>query len=43
MLQAARIGQTSLKLTASASETARDAIRELVRAMNSYYSNRIQG
>lgn len=43
LIQAARIVQASLKLTAAASETARDAIRELVRSMNSYYSNRIEG
>ncbi|MBC7415547.1 MAG: Fic family protein [Herminiimonas sp.] len=43
LAQAGRIVQASLKLTASASETARDTIRELVRSMNSYYSNRIEG
>ena len=43
LAQAARIIQASLKLSAAASETARDTIRELVRSMNSYYSNRIEG
>ena len=43
LTQAARINQASLKLSAAASETARDTIRELVRSMNSYYSNRIEG
>src|SRR2546422_1313706 len=35
--------QRSLKLTASAHENTRTSLRELVRAMNSYYSNRIEG
>ncbi len=41
--QAGRIVQTSLKLTSAAHDTTRTAIRELVRSMNSYYSNRIEG
>jgi Fic family protein len=42
-IQSARIVEASLKLTSGAHETARGAIRELVRSMNSYYSNRIEG
>jgi len=41
--QASRIAQASLKLTSAAHETSRAAVRELVRSMNSYYSNRIEG
>lgn len=41
--KAARVAEASLKLSASAHETSRAAIRELVRSMNSYYSNRIEG
>jgi Fic family protein len=41
--QAGRIVQKALKLTSAAHETARGVIRELVRSMNSYYSNRIEG
>ena len=41
--QAGRIVETSLKLTSAAHDTGRAAIRELVRSMNSYYSNRIEG
>ena len=37
------VAQRSLKLTASAHESTRTSLRELVRAMNSYYSNRIEG
>jgi Fic family protein len=35
--------QRSLKLSASAHENTRTSLRGLVRAMNSYYSNRIEG
>jgi Fic family protein len=35
--------QRSLKLTTGAHENTRTSLRELVRAMNSYYSNRIEG
>lgn len=41
--KAAEIATTSLRLTATAHPTARATIRELVRSMNSYYSNRIEG
>ena len=41
--QSAGIVEASLKLTAGAHDTARASIRELVRSMNSYYSNRIEG
>lgn len=41
--QAARIVQAGLSLTSTAHPTARTTIRELVRSMNSYYSNRIEG
>ena len=41
--QAARIVQAGLSLTSAAHPTARAAVRELVRSMNSYYSNRIEG
>lgn len=40
---AERIVAASLRLTAAAHETTRGALRELVRSMNSYYSNRIEG
>jgi Fic family protein len=38
-----RIVQGSLRLTATAHWTTRATLRELVRQMNSYYSNRIEG
>jgi Fic family protein len=41
--QASGIVEASLKLTSAAHDTTRAAIRELVRSMNSYYSNRIEG
>jgi Fic family protein len=41
--KAAEIATTSLRLTAAAHPTARATIRELVRSMNSYYSNHIEG
>ncbi len=41
--QAARIVKAALRLTSVAHPTARDTVRELVRSMNSYYSNRIEG
>jgi Fic family protein len=41
--QTERIVAASLRLTAAAHETTRSALRELVRSMNSYYSNRIEG
>lgn len=41
--KATEIATTSLRLTATAHTTARATIRELVRSMNSYYSNRIEG
>lgn len=41
--QATRIVQAGLSLTSAAHPTARTTIRELVRSMNSYYSNRIEG
>ncbi|MDB5769660.1 MAG: Fic family protein, partial [Burkholderia sp.] len=41
--QAARIAQAGLGLTSAAHPSARAAVRELVRSMNSYYSNRIEG
>lgn len=41
--QAARIAQAALNLASAAHPTARAAVRELVRSMNSYYSNRIEG
>ncbi len=41
--KAAEIATKSLRLTAAAHSTARASIRELVRSMNSYYSNRIEG
>lgn len=37
------IVRSSIKLTAAAHETTRATLRELVRQMNSYYSNRIEG
>jgi len=37
-----RIVQRSLRLTATAHSTTRATLRELVRQMNSYYSNRIE-
>ncbi|RJF99477.1 Fic family protein [Noviherbaspirillum saxi] len=41
--RAATIVQSALSLTSAAHPTARAMIRELVRSMNSYYSNRIEG
>lgn len=41
--QATRIVQAALSLTSTAHCSARDTVRELVRSMNSYYSNRIEG
>jgi Fic family protein len=41
--KAAGIATTSLRLTQAAHSTARATIRELIRSMNSYYSNRIEG
>lgn len=41
--QAAKIVRASVSLDSTAHSTARDAVRELVRSMNSYYSNRIEG
>lgn len=41
--QATRIVQAALSLTSTAHSSARDTVRELVRSMNSYYSNRIEG
>lgn len=38
-----RIFEMSAALRASASPEARSALREIVRSMNSYYSNRIEG
>lgn len=38
-----RIFEKSAALRASASPEARSALREIVRSMNSYYSNRIEG
>lgn len=38
-----RIVTTSVKLSAAAHETTRATLRELVRQMNSFYSNRIEG
>lgn len=38
-----QIVRSSIKLTAAAHETTRAGLRELVRQMNSYYSNRIEG
>lgn len=35
--------EKSLRLQGAASESAREGLREVVRAMNSYYSNRIEG
>lgn len=40
---AERIVAISLKLTSAAHASTRMALRELVRQMNSYYSNRIEG
>lgn len=40
---AERIVLASLKLTSAAHESTRATLRELVRQMNSYYSNRIEG
>jgi Fic family protein len=40
---AERIVVASVKLTSAAHAATRDAMRELVRQMNSYYSNRIEG
>jgi Fic family protein len=42
-IKAARIVQSALRLTSVAHPTARAAVRELVRSINSYYSNRIEG
>lgn len=41
--QLERIVCPSIKLTAAAHETTRTTLRELVRQMNSFYSNRIEG
>src|SRR2546429_1754209 len=41
--RASDVVQRSFKLTASSHESTRTSLRELVRAMNSYYSNRIEG
>jgi Fic family protein len=41
--KAAEIATTSIRLTTAAHPTARATIRELIRSMNSYYSNRIEG
>lgn len=41
--KAADIVRSATRLTAAAHPTARAAVRELVRSMNSYYSNRIEG
>lgn len=38
-----RVVMASFKLTSAAHETTRDSLRELVRQMNSFYSNRIEG
>ena len=40
---AENIVHSSIKLTSAAHETTRAALRELVRQMNSFYSNRIEG
>jgi Fic family protein len=40
---AAEVTRNSMRLTSAAHPTARAALRELVRSMNSYYSNRIEG
>jgi Fic family protein len=41
--KAAEIVQSSTQLASAAHSTARAAVRELIRSMNSYYSNRIEG
>jgi Fic family protein len=41
--KASRIVQSAIALTSVAHHTSRDAVRELVRSINSYYSNRIEG
>jgi Fic family protein len=41
--KAAEIAREAMKITGAAHPTSRGAIRELVRSMNSYYSNRIEG
>jgi hypothetical protein len=41
--KAAEIAREAMKLSGAAHPTSRGAIRELVRSMNSYYSNRIEG
>lgn len=41
--KAADIVRSATRLTGAAHPTARAAVRELVRSMNSYYSNRIEG
>ncbi len=38
-----RIATSSLRLTHAAHETSRATLRELIRSMNSFYSNRIEG
>lgn len=40
---AAEVARSSMRLSGAAHPTARTALRELVRSMNSYYSNRIEG
>ncbi|WP_243405312.1 Fic family protein [Solimicrobium silvestre] len=41
--KASEISTSSLRLTSAAHPSARSAIREIVRSLNSYYSNRIEG
>ena len=41
--KAGQVAQLAIQLSAAADPTARDVVRELVRSMNSYYSNRIEG